>query len=291
MTDLTFHLTKERGQSLGIGFRKLVKPPHCEISVLVENGVAAASGLIRPGDILLSINGVDVQHLSPNEVVGVMQESDDSAITLQVRRQVANGNMNLSATDVGSPRGAGSLTPDIDNNMDMDSSSDIDDPPDALARMNSHPKIIVHPNSPPVSPDCVSPIVDVPVPETSAEGWKGEPQQKSGRARRTGMNPMTRCGGMPEIPEAASDGKESLTANNLNVLPAGSHRHSLTPEAVRKPMEDLKRANLRSSKSLDLANLPQWRRGKTSHSITMHNLLDGTEMSDRLHTQGIKVCS
>lgn len=281
MTDLTFHLTKERGQSLGIGFRKLTKPPHCEVSILVENGVAAMSGLIHVGDILLTVNGINVHHLSPNEVGGVLvRHSVDASITLEVRR---NDNMNLSTNS----RDRCSLTPDIDSTMDMDSATDTDIDDSDNCTPNGHPEIEVH--SPPVSPDCVSPIVDAPVPETSvspAIGWKGN-QRNGQRVRR--INAMTGCG-LPEIQEAAPQAKDNLTSHSLNVQAPTVHRHSLTPEAVRKPLEDLKRANLRSSKSLDLANLPQWRAGNSSQqNVTLHNLLDGTEMSDRLYTNGIKV--
>ena len=285
MTDLTFQLTKKRGESLGIGFRKLTKPPHCEVNVLVENGVAATSGLIHPGDILLSVDGVNVQHLNPNEVGGVLarHSADSSTITLEVRRHVANGNMNNTSTEVDS-RNEGSLTPDIQPTMDMD--SDVDESPDSQAgcTSNGHPTIVVEPHSPP-APDCVSPIVDAPVPETSAIGWNGH--QRGGQRSRK-VNIMLPQSGLSQIQEATDgDARENVTPHSLNVQgQAEHHRHSLTPEAVRKPL-----LNMRNSKSLDLANLPQWRAGKNSQqSITMHNLLDGTEMADRLHTNGIQVC-
>lgn len=281
MTDLTFHLTKKRGESLGIGFRKLTKPPHCEVNVLVENGVAAMSGLICPGDILLSVDGVNVQHLNPNEVGGVLarHSADSSTITLEVRRHVANGNMNNTSTEVDS-RNEGSLTPDIQPTMDMD--SDVDESPESQA--NGHPTIVVEPHSPP-APDCVSPIVDAPVPETSAIGWNSHHRGGGQRSRK--LNMMHNQGALSQIQETTDgDARENVTPHSLNVQ-VEHHRHnSLTPEAVRKPF-----LNLRSSKSLDLANLPQWRAGKGSQqSITMHNLLDGTEMADRLHTSGIQVC-
>ena len=264
MTDLTISLKKNRGESLGIGFKKHPKPPHCEVSILVPNGVAAASGLVQQGDLLLSVNGINVQHLSPSEVGGVLaRHSTDPTITLELRRDVANGLQNLT---------------------------------------NGHPTIVVDSHSPPATPEG-SPS---PRPELSTPTFDQQPPQentspatspsaspilghrRNPRVRRS--NALVAGGGLPEIQEGVSETDNIPRSLNLNVHPQPTHRHSLTPEAVRKPVEVIKRATpLRGSKSLDLANLPQWRAGSAMQSITMRNLLDDHEMSDRLHSGGIKV--
>lgn len=276
MTDVTIRLTKQRGDSLGIGFRKLAKPPHCEVSILVENGVAARSGLIHQGDLLLGVNGINVQHLSPSEVGGVLaRHSVDSNIALEVRRQVMNGSMNeINKTMDVEP------TPNINDSLDMNMNP----------RTNGHPTIIVEPNSPPVepnlppvSPDCVSPVVDGP-PEASLP-VVGRPRggNQMGAGKRIRRPNVLAGGALPEIQESVE--KNSLS---LDVQVPVTHRHSLTPE-VKKPVDEVKRMHLRSSKSLDLANLPQWRASGSAQSVTLHNVLDGSEMSDRLHNNGIKV--
>lgn len=231
MSDITVNLYKERGQSLGIGFSKLPHPPFCQVSILVANGVAAECGLISEGDLLLSVNGVNVQHLNPNEVGGVLaRHSTDSTITLELRQQMINGNMN-----------------DITN---------IEEP-----IPNGHPQIIVDPIPPPENINTTPTKV-----------------RHAGRVRRTAESTL------PEIKEDID--KDNNVSNSLDVQPQPVHRHSLTP----KPVEDMNRSSIRSSKSLDLANLPQWRAGTVApQTVTLHNLLNGHEMSDRLHMNACKV--
>lgn len=257
MSDFTIDLKKNLGESLGIGFRKLTNPPHCEVSRLVEDGVALKSGLIHEGDMLLGINGINVQHLSPSEVGGVLaRNSTESVITLELRRDEASD----------------------------DSTGETIDHKEHPVQ-NGHPTIVVEAFSPHVSPDCITPVsngspeINMPL----VIGWKGN---RLGRLRRE--NPIGgQTGVLPEIQED----KTIPSTMNLNVQVQAVHRHSLTPQSVTKPIEDLDRAGtLRSSKSLDLANLPQWRSGSITKNVTVHNLLDGSEMSDRLHNKGIKVC-
>lgn len=264
MTEFTVDLTKNRGDSLGIGFRKLAEPPHCEVSILVSNGVAAKSGLVREGDLLLSVNGVNVEGLSPSEVGGVLaRHSTDSTITLKIRREVTNGSAsNGSASDIDMPEFE-------------------EEEPDAMS--NGHPTIVVE-DSPSISPDHsgVSPVSDGPLDLKVAPvtGWRrGGP-----RVRR--HNAMEEV--LPDIQEITEGPSSKL--HNLNIQQLAVKRHSLTPEVVRKPREDVnKLISIRSSKSLDLANLPQWRAGSSHNNVTLRNLQDGTELTDRLHTHAIKV--
>ena len=270
MSDFTIDLKKNRGESLGIGFRKLTDPPHCEISILVEDGVALKSGLVHEGDMLLGINGINVRHLGPSEVGGVLaRNSTGSVITLELRRDGAHDAVSGAVPDAVSDGSTGEA---VDNEQEQ-------------PVQNGHPTIVVEPFSPqvspPVSPNCVTPVSngspEINVPPVI--GWKGN---RHGRLRKENQ-----IGGQTGIlPEIEED--KAVPSNNLNVQVQAVHRHSLTPETVRRPMEDL-RSTLRSSKSLDLANLPQWRSGSVAKNVTMHNLLDGSEMSDRLHGKGIKV--
>lgn len=227
-------LKKDAGQSLGVGFKKVSRPPHCQVSILVENGVAAQSGLVQKGDLLLSVNGINVQHLSPNEVVGVLaRHSTDSTIMLELRREMQNGNMN-----------------DINNEL------------------NSHPTIQIDRSE---SPTDIHP---------GSESSPSPPSNSPTRPRRRNNN----VGSLPEIEEDSPEKNNFLVSN-----PTVTQRHSITPEPIRKSLEELRRAALRSSKSLDLGNLPQWRTGSSAKSVPIHNLLDGSEMTDRLHTKSIKV--
>lgn len=261
MTDFTVDLNKNRGDSLGIGFRKLTEPPHCEVSILVSNGVAAKSGLVHEGDLLLSVNGINVEGLSPSEVGGVLaRHSTDSTITLKIRREVTNG----SASDIDVPE---------------------DEEEEQEPMSNGHPSIVVE-DSPSISPDHsgVSPVSDGPLElkVTPVTGWQGG-QRGGQRVRRHNA-----IGGvLPEIQETTDGSSNKLL--NLNVQQQAIKRHSLTPEVVRKQREDIKSITIRSSKSLDLANLPQWRAGSTHHNVTLRNLQDGTELTDRLHSHTIKV--
>ena len=272
MTDITIDLTKNRGDSLGIGFRKLKEPPHCEVSILVGNGVAAKSGLIHEGDLLLSVNGINVEELSPPEVGGVLaRHSTDSTISLKIRREVANG----SASDL-----------DIPEDDDLEEEEEEEEERGLMS--NGHPTIVVD-DSPSISPDhvgaSVSPVDDPLEAKTApVTGWRGG-QRGAQRVQRNNV------GALPEIEESTDSVKPSMTLN-LKVQQVATKRHSLTPEAVRKPAKDDAHINkfaIRSSKSLDLANLPQWRAGSAHHNVTLHNLLDGTELTDRLHSQSIKV--
>lgn len=266
MADLTVELHKDTGDSLGIGFRTLTKPPHCEISILVSDGVAAKSGLVHEGDLLLTVNGINVRGLSPSEVGGVLaRHSTDSTITLQLHRDAANGSISdLDATD----------------DLDIDTP---DTPEEQEPIFNGHPTIIVEAVSPPLSPEGSTPVTDGP-PELNAPpmtGWRGPRQRHN--------NPIAGILPMPEIQEA-TDGTNKV-ASTLIVQAVVSKRHSITPgtDTDRKSAEDVKRNSLRSSKSLDLANLPQWRANTIKSNVTLHNLLDGSEMSDRLHSHAIKV--
>ena len=90
--DVTVKLKLSKNQPLGIGFCQLERPPHCQVAKLLETGAANESGEIHEGDLLVSLNGKDVQHLSPEEVkellVGLI---GDSEITLELRRTAVNG--------------------------------------------------------------------------------------------------------------------------------------------------------------------------------------------------------
>ena len=245
-------LTKKPGQSLGIGFKKLPRPPHCQVLKMLESGVADKSGLIHKGDLLLSINGLNVQHLCPSEIASVMERYNDKCnVSLEVRRSYTNGNiMNSNETPL----------------------------------QNGHPIITVEP----VSPDRVSPIdsSNSPSPEVPDMDMSATRNRPS-RDRRT-MFGMSK--GLPQIDERVAPNCQ----NGLQPpqAPSQVHRHSLTPEAVRKPMQEFNKKNMmRPCKSLDLANLPQWRSGGGAQTVTIHNLLDDHELTDRLYNKRIQVSS
>lgn len=270
MTDITVCLNKERGESLGIGFKKLSKPPHCEVSILVDHSVAAVSGQIQQGDLLLGVNGINVQHLSPTEVGGVLaRHSTDPTITLDLRRPEANEKMN-------------NLTNALTNGHPTIVVQAHSPPPDVPEQ--SSPTSLQIENASPASSPSISPSVSPSVSPVMGR------RNRNPRVRRSNVM-AGGIAGLPEIQEGVGESEGSPKNANLNINPHPTHRHSLTPEAIRKPIDNIKRATpLRGSKSLDLANLPQWRSGGSSQSVTVHNLLNGHEMSDRLHTNRIKVC-
>lgn len=245
--DVTVNLTKRPGQSLGIGFKKLPKPPHCQVTKMLENGVADKSGLLHKGDLLLSVNGLNVQHLSPSEVASVMEKyNDTNGVVLEVRRSYSNGNttnMNESVIH------------------------------------NGHPVINVEP----VSPDRISPIDSSTSSSPEVPNIPPAIKTQGTRERRTAMG-MSK--GLPQIDEAVPPAMQN---GALQPPTSAGHRHSLTPEAVRKPVEELRKNQMRTCKSLDLANLPQWRTGGAVQSVTIHNLLDDHELTDRLYNKRINV--
>ena len=247
--DLTVNLKKDPGQSLGIGFKKLAKPPHCQVFKMVDNGVA--TGLIHKGDLLLSINGLNVQHLCPAEIGGVLERfNNNPSLVLEVRRSLTNGNLNSSKSDL---------------------------------VQNGHPVIEVEPTS----PDSISMDSNSSSPSKDMFSTTGIRGGVLGQRTRRTMFMESKA--LPLIEEGSDHNK----CNGMQLLTTGGHltvsqRHSFTPEAIRKPLEELRRTKMRSCKSLDLGVLPQWRTGNM-HGITIHNLLDGNELTDRLYSKRIPV--
>ena len=206
-------LTRKEKQPLGIFFRCLPEPPFCQVAKLHDTGAATASGEIHMGDILLNVNGHNVEHLKPEEVKDVLKSCvGETSIRLALRRTLTNGQP-VSNGPSGSPEREGP------------------------APIKPHP-----------SPS---------------------------RTRRSGMA-LT----LPGIDE-----KESSGGGGGRPGPDPHHRLSLTPEIGRKSMVDRKSEMLKlaPSKSVDFQILPQWRQRQTSEMVPIQNLLDGHEMSDRLH--------
>ena len=238
--DITITLYKAPGQTLGIGFKKMPQPPYCQVYKLVGDGAARQSGKVQEGDMLLCVNGHNVQHLTPDEVRKVLSRcAQETSILLELRRpymSTQNGN-------------SGTLSPD--------------DIPNGHLPSNLSPQSPEIPEVATVSPDN-SPLLS-----------------------RTRRPPV--YGGLPGIQESTSP-----TLNIPHLSPGlqdhhRTQRHSLTPQS-RTP-EVTRRINqmsLKPAKSLDLANLPQWRQHSTPQ-VPLKNLITETEMHDRLHTQGIKV--
>ena len=250
--DITVNLSKVPGQPLGIGFKKLARPPHCQVFKMAEDGVA--SGLVHKGDLLLSINGLNVQHLNPAEIGSVFERYNNNPhLVLEVRRSLANGNLNVSETN-------SSIGSDF--------------------VQNGHPVINVEPTS----PDRLSPIDDSSSPRKNKSNSSATPN-----SQRTRKKLVMESNTLHQIDEDVIDHKLNGVQMLNTVQSTSSQRHSFTPEAVRKPLEDHRKTTpMRSSKSLDLGVLPQWRVGNMQ-SVHIHNLLDGSEMTDRLNNKRISV--
>ena len=217
------------------------QPPYCQVYKLVGDGAAQQSGKVQEGDMLLCVNGHNVQHLTPDEVRKVLSRcTQENSILLELRRP-------YNSTQNGSS-GAPSR----------------DDIP------NGH----IPTNSSPQSPE---------IPEVATLSPDSSPSLGT-RSRRPPV-----YGGLPGIQESMSP---MLNASHLSPGMQEHHRtqrHSLTPQS-RTP-EVTRRINqmsLKPAKSLDLANLPQWRMHSTPQ-VPLRNIITEHEMHDRLHTQGIKV--
>lgn len=239
--DISITLNKAPGQSLGIGFKKMPQPPYCQVYKLVSDGAARQSGKVQEGDMLLCVNGHNVQHLTPDEVRKVLSRcTQETSILFELRRPYIASSTHNGNSAILSP----------------------DDIPNGHLPSNSSPQSPEIPDVATVSPD-----------------------NSPSLGRRTRRPPV--YGGLPGIQESTSP------MLNIPHLSPQDHqrtqRHSLTPQS-RTP-EVTRRINqmsLKPAKSLDLANLPQWRQHSTPQ-VPLRNLITETEMHDRLHTQGVKV--
>lgn len=107
-----------------------------------------------------------------------------------------------------------------------------------------------------------------------------ETSPRMGRRRRAGVISGL-ADRLPDIDESTS-----LSAGGLHP-PQDKKRYSLTPETSRK-QEQPRRMPIKTAKSLDLSNLPQWRQ-QAMQMVPLRNVQDGSELHDRLHNQQIKV--
>ena len=131
--DVTVLLEKQPNQTLGIGFKKLSRPPYCQISKLVP-GAATQSGKVCEGDVLLGVNGQNVQHLSPDEVREVLSRySNDTRLLIELRRvsvdTVPNGVVPSINVGVTSPE---RKSPDFNGSSESS--------PDASPRLSDRPR-------------------------------------------------------------------------------------------------------------------------------------------------------
>ena len=183
---------------------------------MAPEGAASSSSQVIEGDLLLSVNGQDVQSRSPDEVRKLLAaHSSDPFITLGLRRLTMNGNQSNGSAHV-------------------------------------PPELTVHSSTPETSPVA----------------------ERKMKTRRTGA--FSQTDKLPKI-------HEHFTVPNFpNLDLPPEKRLSLTPEMTRRSP-----VPLTVSKSLDLSNLPQWR--QASKMVPLQNLLDNTELHDRLHNQQLKV--
>lgn len=223
-------LKRTATQPFGIGFKKTTKPPYCQVSKLSDGGAAMQNGKIHVGDLLLGINGRNVQHVEPEQLKELMtQYKNDLTLILEVRRVNFGTTENQVIMNGGTPTiNVGHVSPDL---------------PDSVSSTSSSP---------------------------------GQSPNAQRRGRRSGAPTPT----LPDIEE----GKPTELRVSAST---DQKRHSFTSEVQRKSPE-INRLKISKSSSLDLANLPQWRKS-TSHMVNIQNLLDGSEMVDRLHNQEVKV--
>ncbi len=224
--DELIELKRQSGQSFGIGFEDASKPPFCRVNKIVEGGAAQQNGRIRVGDLLLGINGKNLQHVTTAQLKDVMvQYRNENTIIIEIRHTTFPAPDHLSVESVTPVINVGTHSPE-------------------------------HKSREQISPD-LSPLV-------------------ARRTRRTGSM-------LSDIKE----GKSIETPGSLLVGHRSDHRSSLTPQTTRK-MPEIEKLKISKSTSLDLANLPQWRKS-AGQAIALEYLIDGSEMVDQLHNQEIKV--
>ena len=66
-------LLKQKKYGLGFLVRKRSRAPHVVVSDLVANGMAAESGLVQIGDVILKVNDIDFEHLVYEKSVDVLK--------------------------------------------------------------------------------------------------------------------------------------------------------------------------------------------------------------------------
>ena len=221
MSDVLIEIKRSPGQPIGLRFKKAAKPPYCEVKEVVEGGAANQSGKIYVGDFLLGINGKNLQHVEPEQLLETMQQyRNQSSLIFEMRRMTF-----LKPTMNGD-------TPEI--NVRTPSPDVVDESPQNSSNTS--------PNRSPSAPR---------------------------KMRRSGT-------ALPDIQE------DLLVIGNSD-----QKRLSLTPESSRKSPE-IEKLKISKSTSLDLANLPQWRKSG-SHSVSLQYLIDGSETVDRLHNHANEV--
>lgn len=225
MSDELIELKRQSGQSFGVGFEDTAKPPFCRVNKIVEGGAAQQNGKIRVGDLLLGINGKNLQHITTAQLKDVMvQYRNENTLIIEIRHAALPGH----------------------NQLGLDA-----------------PSISIGRHSPE---------------HGSRDG--GSPNRSPLSARR----PRTRKGGV------LTDIKEGKSVDIPGFLPVASrsdHRSSLTPQTTRK-MPEIEKLKISKSTSLDLANLPQWRK-TAGQTIGLEYLIDGSEVVDQLHNHEMKV--
>lgn len=103
-------------------------------------------------------------------------------------------------------------------------------------------------------------------------------------------------GNLPRI-EEVSEAQEVSPGNHHstiqmdpNLSSKSVQRHSV-PAKTHKPAEELNKNFVRSSKSIELADLTQWRNIGKTPVINLSNKLDNSNMMDHLHSKLNKVSS
>ncbi len=82
--DLRIHLQKE---FRGLGLVIKSEPPEVIVDSILPNSAAARSGLIKPGDILLAIDNVNIEQLPFDKVIESLHDQKESKRTLKLKRK------------------------------------------------------------------------------------------------------------------------------------------------------------------------------------------------------------
>ncbi len=224
MCDELIELKRQSGQPFGVGFEDVAMPPYCRVNDIVEGGAAQQNGRIRVGDLLLGINGKNLQHVTTAKLKDVMVKyRNENTLIIEIRHTTLPAPDHLSLD-----------TPVI--NIDRQS-------PENVSKDGSSPNR--------------SPLA-------------------ARRIRKMG-------GTLTDIKE----GKSVDTPGYLLVGNRNEHRNSLTPQTTRK-IREIEKLKICKSTSLDLANLPQWRK-TAGQSVGLEYLINGSEMVDQLHNHELKV--
>ena len=80
-------VSKKPGESLGLGFNKNSERQN-KVYAILEGTALQRSGQVRPGDLIVEVNGVDVSGYTSSQLIDIISTlQDKSEVSLKVKRE------------------------------------------------------------------------------------------------------------------------------------------------------------------------------------------------------------